>query len=90
MLLMDRFPTADEIVQLPCLPLTPAPLPPGLAAATAAAAGAAGAAAGEAAAADGAATDQAAAAAQHTPVRQPHTAAAPESRHVEAATPVRH
>lgn len=39
MLLMDRFPTADEIVQLPCLPLTPAPLPPGLAAAAAAAAG---------------------------------------------------
>ena len=36
-LLMDRFPTADEIVQLPCLPLTLAPLPPALTAAAAAA-----------------------------------------------------
>ena len=99
MLLMDRFPTADEIVQLPCLPLTPAPLPPGLAAAAAAAAGtdaagsAAAAAAGTAdnvvAAAAAAAAVDLAAAVQRTPVRQPHSAAALGSSRLDASTPVR-
>lgn len=96
-LLMDRFPTADEIVQLPCLPLMPAPLPPGLAAAAAADAGAdAAGSAAEAAAgtADNvvvaaAAAFDLAAAVQRTPVRQPHSAPVLGSSSLDASTPVR-
>ena len=104
-LLMDRFPTADEIVQLPCLPLTPAPLLPclpltpapllpGLAATAATAGAAPGAAAAAAAGAAAAAVEvgeTAAAATQQTPVRRPAAAAGLDggSSSLEAVTPVR-